>query len=148
MGLQVGSVFAVTITGTTAAPTEIAGPTETSGLKKLVGLVADNDAVYTSDQTGNAIYKLAIPGNAQTKVADVTAPDLLFQMPNGDLLTGGGPTITRIKTSDGTKTTLGNTGFELVHGIAVDPAQHRIFVIDHSTAAGTKDYLDIQPLAN
>lgn len=55
----VGGVARITIAGTTATETEIAGP-----FKKLVGLVATPTALFVSDQTQKAIFKIAVPGFA------------------------------------------------------------------------------------
>ena len=74
-----------------------------------------------------------------------TAPDLLYMLPNGDLLTGGGPMISRI-TPAGVVTTLTlSATFGTAHGIAYDPVGQHLFVIDHSSTAGTMDTLHVIP---
>lgn len=62
-------------------------------------------------------------------------------LPSGDLLTGGGPTISRITPTGQVSTLLGN--FEQVRGIAYDPTGQRLFVIDHSLTVGQPDKLRV-----
>jgi hypothetical protein len=95
-----GGVAALTIAGSEATETDIA-----SGFHKAVGVAATPAAVFVSDQTDKAIFKIAVPGYAVSKLASVPAVDLLAILPGGDLLTGGGPTISRI-TQSGQVTTL------------------------------------------
>ncbi|HEY4239506.1 MAG TPA: hypothetical protein VGM88_06805 [Kofleriaceae bacterium] len=143
----VGGVASVTVAGTVGTETEIAGVSTATTFGKIVGLVADADALYASDQTGGKIFKVALPGGTVTTLATITKPtkpDLIMELPNGDLLMGGGSTITRI-TKAGVVSTLANTGFDTVRGVAYDPAGHRLFVIDHSSQAGSPDKLHIQP---
>ncbi len=130
-----------------ATETEVAGGSTTAGFGKVVGLAASTTAVFVSDQSQSKIFKLAVPGFALTTVATVPTADILIMMPNGDLLTGGGAAISRV-TQAGVVSTLPNTGFENVEGLAFDPAGHRLFIIDHSATAGVPDKLHIQPLAN
>jgi hypothetical protein len=137
-----GGVATVTIAGDAATETEIAGP-----FKKPVGLVATPSAVFVSDQTQKLIFKIAVPGFSVSQLASVPTVDLLTMMPNGDLLTGGGPTISRI-TPTGTVTPLPHAAFAQVRGLAYDPTGKRLFVVDHSTAPGVPDKLHIVPLAN
>ncbi len=136
-----GGVAVVTIAGAAATETEIA-----SGFHKAVGVVATPTAVFVSDQTDRAIFQIAVPGYAVSRLASVPAVDLLTMLPNGDLLTGGGPTISRI-TSRGEVTTLPGGGFEQVRGLAYDPAGQRLFLIDHSVTVGLPDKLRILHLA-
>jgi hypothetical protein len=132
----VGGVATVTIAGLAATETEIA-----SGFHKVVGLVATPTAVFVSDQTDRTIYRIAVPGYAVTRLASAPAVDLLATLPGGDLLTGGGPTISRISQT-GQVTTL-SAGFEQVRGLAYDAAHERLFVIDHSVTVGLPDKLRI-----
>lgn len=149
-GAQAGGVASVAITGGAASETEIAGASTTAGFKKLVGIVATPAAVYVADQSQKTIFKIAVPGFAVTPLAEVPAADLLAILPGGDLLTGGGPAISRIA-PDGTVTALPTPAgirFEQVHGLAYDAAGHRLFVIDHSKTVGVTDKLVILSLAN
>lgn len=68
-------------------------PEIASGFHKAVGVAATPSALFVSDQTDQTIYKIAIPGYAVSKLASAPTVDLLAMLPNGDLLTGGGPTI-------------------------------------------------------
>jgi hypothetical protein len=136
-----GGVAIVTIAGTEATETEIA-----SGFHKAVGVVATPTAVFLSDQTDRAIFRIAVPGYAVSRLAGVPAADLLAMLPDGDLLTGGGPTISRI-TPRGEVTTLPGGGFEHVRGLAYDAAGQRLFVVDHSVTVGLPDKLRILHLA-
>lgn len=137
-----GGVASLTIAGTTATETEIAGP-----FKKLVGLVATPTALYVSDQTQKVIFRISVPGFAVSQLAIVPKVDLLAILPDGDLLTGGGPTISRIS-PNGSVTTLPAPSFEQVHGLAYDPAGKRLFVVDHSATVGVPDKLHILALAD
>lgn len=131
-----GGVASVTIAGTDANETEIA-----SGFHKVVGLVATPAALFVSDQTDRTIYKVVVPGYAVSKLASVPTVDLLMVLPNGDLLTGGGPTISRITQAGEVTTLLG--GFEQVRGLACDNAGKRLFVVDHSLTVGLPDKLRV-----
>jgi sugar lactone lactonase YvrE len=79
------------------------------------------------------------------RLAVVPACDLLVELPGGDLLTGGGPAISRISPA-GAVTALATGGFEQVRGLAYDPTGRRLFVIDHSATVGVADQLRILPL--
>ena len=137
---QHGGVSLVTVAGAAASETEIA-----SGFHKSVGVAATPSAVFVSDQTDKAIFKIAVPGYAVSKLATAPSVDLLALLPNGDLLTGGGPTISRI-TPAGEVTALRGS-FEQVRGLAYDAAGKRLFVVDHSVTVGVPDKLRILPLA-
>lgn len=137
-----GGVALVTIAGAAASETEVA-----SGFHKAVGVVATPAAVFVSDQTDRTIYQIAVPGYAVSRLATLPAVDLLAMLPNGDLLTGGGPTISRI-TPRGEVTTLPGGGFEQVRGLAYDPVGQRLFVVDHSVTVGQPDKLRILHFAS
>jgi len=131
-----GGVAVVTIAGAAATETEIA-----SGFHKAVGVVATPAAVFVSDQTDRSIFRIAVPGYAVTRLASAPAVDLLAMLPGGDLLTGGGPTISRIAQT-GEVTALPGK-FEQVRGLAYDAAGQRLFVVDHSVTVGVPDQLRI-----
>lgn len=146
MMMQTGGVASVTLGGTTATETEIAGGATSAGFKKVVGLAATTDAIYVADQTENTIFKIAIPGNAvTTHASSLPSADLLTLMPNGDLLTGG-TGVHRITPTGAVTTILG--GFEQVRGLAYDNTLKRLFIIEHSATPGTPDKLHIRPLDN
>jgi len=142
---SVGGVARVTITGGAASETEIAGASTSAGFGKIVGVVATPGAVFVADQTEKVIWKLALPGFAVSKLASVPSADLLAILPDGDLLTGGGPAISRI-TQAGVVSTLPGAAFEQVRGLAYDPAGQRLFILDHSLTPGSPDQLRIRPL--
>ncbi|MEO7732658.1 MAG: hypothetical protein ABIY55_16940 [Kofleriaceae bacterium] len=142
----IGGVATVAITGGAARETEIAGASTSAGFGKIVGVVATPGAVFVADQTQKTIWKLALPGFAVSKLADVPGADLLAVLPDGDLLTGGGPVISRI-TQAGVVSTVPGAGFEQVRGLAYDPAGQRLFIIDHSLTPGSPDQLRIRHLA-
>lgn len=135
-----GGVAVVSIAGAAATETEIA-----SGFHKAVGVAATPTAVFVSDQTDHAIFRIAVPGYAVSRLASAPAVDLLALLPDGDLLTGGGPAISRI-TPRGEVTTL-RGGFEQVRGLAYDAAGQRLFIVDHSLTVGLPDKLRILHLA-
>jgi hypothetical protein len=142
-----GGVAQVSITGSVATETEIAGASTSAGFHKLVGLVATPSAVFVADQSQKIIYKIAVPGFAVSELAHVPGADTLALLPSGDLLTGAGSTILRI-TQAGAVTPLPLTGFEQVRGLAYDPAGKRLFVVNHSLTVGVPDKLHILPLAD
>jgi glucose/arabinose dehydrogenase len=146
MGTQVGGVASMTITTGAALETEIAGATTSAGFKKVVGIAATTTAVYVSDQTQKTIFKIDLTSsNAVSALATgLPAADLLMMLPNGDMLTGGGATITRV-TQAGTVSavSLPGTTFSDVRGIAFDPVSSRLFIVDHSATAGVGDTLNI-----
>jgi hypothetical protein len=78
------------------------------------------------DQTDKAIFKVALPGYAVSRLATVPPVDLLTLLPGGDLLTGGGPAIARI-TQCGEVSTLPGPVFEQVRGLAYDAHGKRLF---------------------
>lgn len=144
-GTQTGGVGTVTVDTGTATETEVAGSTTTAGFKKLVGIAASDTDVFVSDQSGNAIWKIKKADNSVTQLATITKPDLLYMLPDGDLLTGGASTISRI-TQTGTVSTLTlSATFGTAHGIAYDATGHHLFVIDHSATPGTADMLHVIP---
>ena len=145
--------LAIDTTAHTVVPTEILGP-ETATmevLKKLVGMVVTPDAIYASDQTSHTIIKIELPAktlDATPFATGLSVGDFLFQMPNGDLLTGGGTAINRISHTDGTVSVVDPDGqtFVKIHGLAYDAVKKRLFAIDHQSSTAP-DTLHIIPLA-
>lgn len=140
---QAGGVAAVTVTGGAAVETEIAGGSTSAGFKKVVGVAAAPGAVFVADQAAKAIYRIAVPGFAVSKVAEVPSADLLVMLPGGDLLTGG-TGVHRVTQAGAVSTIF--TGFEQVRGLAYDPALRRLFIIEHSATVGVPDKLHVRPL--
>ena len=104
--------------------------------------------MFVSDQTASKIFKIDLTAsNAVTELATVPTADLLFMLPNGDLLTGGGSAISRV-TQTGTVSALtlvGSPTFEQVRGVAFDATHNLLFVVDHSATVGVNDKLHIIP---
>ena len=142
----IGGVASVAIDGKTAAETEVAGSSTQAGFQKLVGLVATPSALYVADQSQQTIFKIAVPGYQVSPLASVPKVDLLVQLPNGDLLTGGAGALSRV-TPAGAVTTLPGAPLEQIRGIAFDPAGKRLFLIDHSATPGRPDRLIIRGFA-
>jgi hypothetical protein len=144
----IGGVATLSVSGRAAIETEIAGASTKAGLQKVVGLVATPTALYVADQGQKTIFKIAVPGFQLTPLASVGKADLLLQLPNGDLLTGGGGEISRI-TPAGVVTPLALPGasFEQVRGLAFDAAGKRLFIIDHSATPGRPDRLHVRSFA-
>jgi hypothetical protein len=142
-GMPTGGLATVTINGSAATENDI---TTSMPLKKIVGIVATTTDLFVTDQTDGILYKVAVPAGTVTTVAAIASPDLLTMMPNGDLISGGGAAmgIRRI-TQAGAVTTI-FTGFDVVHGVAYDPALHRLFFVVHSATAGVPDRLMIRAL--
>jgi hypothetical protein len=140
-----GFVLASTITAGVLTDTITAMSGGGDNLGKLVGIVAESDgSLLFSDQTNNKIWKVDSVG-ALTAFATYTHPDLMALLPNGDFLTGGGTSISRISATDGTVTPLTFTGvtFTYAGGMAYDAANHRLFIDDQTGGSG--DTLDIVP---
>jgi hypothetical protein len=130
-------IAGVGISGGAATETDLS-----SGFEKLIGIMATPSALFVSDQTQTTVFKIAIPGGALTTVGTPATVANLTMLPNGDLLTGGGPIVYRL-TQAGVSTPA-FTGFTDALGLAFDPTLKRLFVIDHDATAG--DSLHIVPL--
>jgi len=144
-----GFVLKTTIGGGSATQAVFAENAAAAPLGKLVGIAVESDGtVFISDQTNNAIWKIMTTG-AVSSFATYTHPDLIAKLPNGDLLEGGGTTISRISATTGTVTplTFGTMTFTYVGGMAFDAVNHRLFIDDQnaSTTGGSGDTLDIVP---
>ncbi len=137
-GAQVGGVAKVTLgTSPAATETEVAGSTTSATFKKLVGLAVSDTYVYAwrsdrqrdlGDQEGGQL------GDDADRVHRAGPP--LHMLPNGDMLTGGGPMISRITQAGVVSTVTLAATFGTAHGIAYDPVGKHLFVIDHSSTAG------------
>ena len=141
----IGGVATLSVSGRAAIETEIAGASTKAGLQKVVGLVATPTALYVADQGQKTIFQIAVPGFAVSRLATVGKADLLIQLPHGDLLTGGGPDISRITLAGAvTPVAIPGAGFDQVRGLAFDAAGKRLFIIDHSATPGRPDRLHIR----
>jgi hypothetical protein len=130
-------ISSVTISGGAATETDLS-----SGFKKLVGIVATPTALFVSDQTQMSVFEISIPGGILTTVGTLATVGPLMMLPNGDLLTSGGPIVYRL-TQSGVSTSA-FTGFNDALGLAFDPTLKRLFVIDEGATTG--DTLYIEPL--
>lgn len=102
-------------------------------LVKPVGVVATADTIYVSDQDTNSI--VAWKAGAATPVASgLPSADLLVLLPDGSLVTGGKTgTISRVA-ADGKVSTI-KEGLGEVRGLAYDPTNKRLFVVERGKPA-------------
>jgi hypothetical protein len=119
----------------------------TTGLSKVIGIVATTTTVNVCDQTVNKIFAIAIPANTISTLATPPSCDQISRQPNGDLVTGGLTGGVYRITSAGVVSTIAS-GFEQVRGTAYDNVMHRMFVIEHSVVPGGHDRLHVIPVDN
>jgi sugar lactone lactonase YvrE len=113
---------------------------------KPMGIAATADTLYVSDQDKNEIvaYPRSAPTQAKTIATNLPGVDLLAELPDGDLITGGKKgTVSRIHLANGAVATIAG-GFDQVRGVAYDPAGHRLFVVEH-TKATSRQHLYVVP---
>lgn len=122
-GDRVGAVGRLSLSGTEA---EVI-----TGLTKPVGVLAVGEDLFVSDQDLGQILKAPLSDpSAYTVLATLEQPDLLAAGPNGSLFTGSlGGRLYRISASGATSVV--ESGFLQVRGIAYDPTNRRVFVADH-----------------
>jgi sugar lactone lactonase YvrE len=144
MNMQTGGVALVTITRGAAVEAPI---TTSVALKKVDGIVSTTTNLYVCDTTANKVYSIVIAGGATTTLASPPSCDLLYKMPNGDLVTGGVTGGVYRITQAGALTTI-RSGYEQVRGIAYDPTLQRMFVIEHRATLPTMPRLHVFPLDN
>jgi hypothetical protein len=148
-----GFILQTVLTGSAAEQSVFAQGGGTNTVGKVVGLVANADGSFIlGDQSDNTFWKVSAQGALTPFVAVYTHPDLLLQLPNGDLLDGGGSAIAgrtqainHIALADGTVTPLSFPGFTFTYvgGMAYDPVGHRLFVDDQTGSAN--DTFDVLP---
>jgi len=153
-GTLVGSYFhaaaggglegAVTRVGLTTGETDLA-----PGFKKIVGVVADGDSLYVSDQPADAIYVLPLRGpmpepGSYRVFARLPRPDQLALGPDGTLFTGqfqaapgsSAPLAVRQILKDGTvKVFAQDPDVSRPSGVAYDPKRRRLFVANGGNPA-------------
>lgn len=139
-GERVGAVGALSLDGTEV---EVI-----TGLKKPVGVLAIGEFLYVSDQDLDQVLRapLANP-SAYTVLAGVPAPDLLASGPEGSLFTGSeGGNLYRISAEG--EASIFQAGFDTVRGVAYDPTNRRLFVVDHvgHEAEGVTHTIHILPV--
>lgn len=148
-----GFILQTVLTGSAAEQSVFAQGGGTTTVGKVIGLVANADGSFIlGDQSDNTFWKVSAAGAFTTFVAVYNHPDLLLQLPTGDLLDGGGSgvagtveAINQISLADGTVTPLTFPGFTFTYvgGMAYDPVGHRLFVDDQT--GGSNDTFDVLP---
>ncbi len=139
-GERVGAVGSLALTGTES---EVI-----TGLKKAVGVLAVGENLFVSDQDLGQILQAPLSNpSAYTVLAAVPSPDLLAAGPNGSLFTGSeGGNLYRIE-ANGTASVF-HAGFDTVRGVAYDPTNGRVFVVNHvgHEAEGVTHTIHILPV--
>lgn len=139
-GERVGAVGALSLAGTER---EII-----TGLKKPVGVLAVGDSLYVSDQDLGQILKAPLSDPAEyTVLASVPAPDLIAAGPGGSVFAGsGGGDLYRIEPNG--DASVFQAGFDTVRGVAYDPTNRRVFVVNHvgHEAQGVTHSIQILPV--
>jgi len=130
-----GVVLMTTLSNGSAFQDVVAQSGGGNTIEKLVGLAVESDGeMLVSDQDQGIIWKVD-PNGTTTSFATVTKPDLLTKLPNGDVLTGGGPALRRIAYPAGTVTTVTlPAAITQIFGVAFDKTNHRLFVDGGGTA--------------
>ncbi|MFP3555349.1 hypothetical protein SB861_32220 [Paraburkholderia sp. SIMBA_049] len=123
-----------------------------TGMGKPVGVVVSGDTVFVSDQARNVIVRASLANWLQS-AQPVAVADTFAKIDNPDLMAGDGhgALYTHCKSAslckvapDGSVNEIA-TDFHDARGVAVDPARHRLYVVDRAAAGGTS-YLRILPL--
>lgn len=118
-----------------------------TGLMKPVGVLAVEGDLFISDQDLGQILKGPLDDPASYAVlGTLDAPDLLAAGPDGSLFSGSaGGSLYRIGASG--ETSVVETGFQQVRGVAYDPTGRRIFVADHDPdeGDGIEHFLHVLP---
>jgi hypothetical protein len=122
-GARVGAVGELSLSGTE--------PEIVSGLSKPVGVLAFNDHLYISDQVLGQILKAPIDHPDQYEVfATIDRPDLMAKGPNGSILMGStNGNVLRVESNG--QSSIFQSGFQQVRGIAYDPRARRLFIAEH-----------------
>jgi hypothetical protein len=119
-----------------------------SGFVKPVGVIVLDGALIVSDQLDNLIVRCPLddPEDKQIFVR-VDGPDLLAAGPDGGVFTGGPGGELRLAFPDDTFEVV-QGGFQEVRGVAYDPDNRRVFVVDHDgdDSDGTVNFLHILPV--
>jgi hypothetical protein len=149
-----GYILSTTLEGGSAAQDIVAEGGGQTVVGKVIGLVVNSDGTFIlGDQDHNMFWKVSADGQTFTTfVASYTKPDMLLQLPNGDMLDGGGTggsgraqAINHIALADGTVTPLTFAGFTFTYvaGMAFDKVNHRLFIDDQTD--GSNNVIDIIP---
>lgn len=139
-GARVGAVGALSLDGTEVAVV--------TGLTKPVGVLALGENLFISDQDLGQILRAPLANPSEyTVFATVPKPDLIAAGPNGALFVGsGGGDVYRIGENGAAAVFKG--GFDTVRGIAYDPTNKRLFVVNHvgHEAEGVTHSIHILPV--
>ncbi|RVU41083.1 hypothetical protein EA187_19455 [Lujinxingia sediminis] len=139
-GERVGAVGALELEG---AESEVI-----TGLSKPAGVLAIGDDLYVSDQgLGQILATTLSEPQSYTVLAEVEKPDLIARGPGNSIVSGSvGGNLVRIE-MDGS-TSVVQSGFQQVRGVAYDPTNRRAFVADHDPdeSDGVTHLLQIVPM--
>ncbi|MEB2310843.1 MAG: hypothetical protein OZ921_21235 [Sorangiineae bacterium] len=139
-GERVGAVGALSLAGTES---EII-----TGLQKPVGVLAVGENLFVSDQDLGQVLRAPLSNPSDYEVlAAVPSPDLLAAGPNGSLFIGSeGGSLYRIEASGAAA--VFQAGFDTVRGMAYDPTNRRVFVVNHvgHEAEGVTHTIHILPV--
>lgn len=139
-GVKNGSVVRLDLAGT---ETEVI-----TGLQKPVGVVAAGGDLIVSDQDRDLVARAPAASPSDLAViAQLPAPDLLCEGPDGTFFTGGKEGSVRQIQGGGQFSELAG-GFQEVRGVAYDAANRRLFIADHdgTEADGVTHALHILPI--
>lgn len=139
-GMKNGSVARLDLAGTEA---EVI-----TGLQKPVGVVAVGADLIVSDQDRDLVVRAPVASPADlVAVAQLPAPDLLCEGPDGTFFTGGKDGSVRQIQGGGQFSELAG-GFQEVRGVAYDAANRRLFIADHdgTEADGVTHAVHILPV--
>ena len=129
---------------------DLSGGEETlvSGFVKPVGVIVLDGALIVSDQLDNLIVRCPLDDPEDKQIfARVDGPDLLSAGPDGGVFTGGPGGELRLAFPDDAFEVI-QGGFQEVRGVAYDPDNRRVFVVDHDgdDSDGTVNFLHILPV--
>lgn len=124
-----------------------------AGLGKPVGMAVKGDTLFVAEQDQNVIVKASLdallsasgPATSAAPVAHVDGPDLMAIDDSGTLYTKCNPTGLCKITPDGTVTVIAND-FQDARGVAIDSANHVLYVIDRAHSASGTSYVRTIPL--
>lgn len=105
-----------------------------TGLIKPAGVLAVGEKMYVSDQDLGQILSTTVADPQDYSVlAEMEKPDLINLGPDGSLLAGSvGGELLRINLDTGA-TSIVESGFQQIRGVAYDPTNKRAFVADHDS---------------
>jgi hypothetical protein len=122
------------------------------GLQKPYGVAVSATAIFAADQKQGAIFTIPlsnmdVDGGSATKLADLTAPDLMTIGAGGDLFVAGATQVSRV-TSAGAVSAFAMES-RATRGVAYDSDHRRLFVSEPDAKfpdAGVMAILHILPV--